>query len=415
LNDLRVDVENYTEQIVSLLWPASSVAGGKGDGAGMLALPSVRKARLLVPATGRKVASSAVRRYTVPGDARARISTALLSAGLRTGLLQPLIHRRSWLPGGTSEPGSITAHLRTIVSPACQVAVYVGLPRGNRKPVLLVLEPDGTLSAVAKLGVSALSGRLIRNEAAALAKVAASSLKHVTAPRVLFSGEWAGAPLLVQSALPEFGPAPGDAAARRELAAVEISRIGGLEVHRIETSPVLDLLDQRVATLADGPQRELAGRTLARLRAAIPQVEFPVGSWHGDWTPWNASPSASTAPAASGGMLVWDWERFSAGVPAGYDALHFSGQVGAGIHGGPAGALAATRAELDSLLLPFGVSAEATLPVFALYLVELLVRYTEDDQARMATGRHWVEALSGCLEGLLADISVQSSQQRKAS
>ncbi len=408
MNDLRVDVENYTEQIISLLWPDAAVAA-EGGTAGLLALPSVRRARLLVPAHQRKVAASAVRRYSVHGDVRARLSTALLSTGLRSGLLQPLLHRRSWLPGGTSEPGSITAHLRTIVSPDCQVAVYVGLPRGNRKPVLLVLEPDGALSAVAKLGVSELSARLITNESAALAELAASPLRHLTVPRVLFAGEWAAAPMLVQSALPEIGRTPADVAVRREAAAVEISRIGGVELHRVATSPVLDVLEGRVAGLPEGVERELARRTLARLRHAVPEVAFPVGSWHGDWTPWNH------APAPSGGMLVWDWERFGAGVPVGYDALHYSGQVGAGVHGGPHGALAVTTSELDSLLEPFGVAAEARRPVFALYLLEILIRYTEDGQARMPIGRRWVDALTSCLEGLVADLAVPSSQQRKAS
>ncbi|HEX4015976.1 MAG TPA: hypothetical protein VHX15_04505 [Frankiaceae bacterium] len=407
MNDLRVDVENYTEQIVTLLWPDAAV-DAEGGAAGMLALPSVRRARLLVPARQRKVASSAVQRYSVHGDAKARLSSAALSIGLRSGLLQPLIRRRSWLPGGTAEQGSITAHLRTIVSLDCEVAVYVGLPRGNRKPVLLVLEPNGTLSAVAKLGVTALSGRLIRNESEALTTLNAAPLKHVTVPQVLFAGEWAGAPLLVQSALPEIGPAPGDTARRREAAAVEISRINGVETHRVATSPVLDELEQRVAALPEGSERDLAGRTLYRLRDAG-DVEFPVGSWHGDWTPWNH------AAASTGGMLVWDWERFSAGVPLGYDALHFSGQVGAGLHGGPQGALAVTRSELNALLDPFGVAAEARQTVFALYLLEILVRYTEDGQARMAIGRSWVDALAGCLEGFLADLARPSSQQRKAS
>jgi hypothetical protein len=114
-------------------------------------------------------------------------------------------------------------------------------------------------------------------------------------------------------------------------------------------------------------------------------------------------------------MLVWDWERFGAGVPVGYDALHYSGQVGAGVHGGPKGALAVTRSDLDSLLEPFGVAADARPAVFALYLLEILIRYTEDGQARMAIGRRWVDALGACLEGLVADLAVPSSQQRKAS
>jgi hypothetical protein len=406
LNDLQVDVENYTEQIVSLLWPgAADAAAGT---AGMLALPSVRRARLLVPAGQRKVAANAVRRYNVHADLRTRLVTTALAGGLRSGLLQPLIRRRSWMPGGTSEPGTITAQLRTIVSPECEIAVYVGLPRGNRKPVLLVCEPDGTLAAVAKLGVSALSGRLIHNEAMALARLEASSLEHVTAPRALFSGDWGTAPLLVQSALPEFGPEPADTAKRRELAAVEISRLSGVQMQRLAASPVLELLEQRTAALPDSHERDLAGRSLAQLRDTVGHVELPVGSWHGDWTPWNHS------PAAGKGMLVWDWERFSVAVPVGYDALHFSGQVGAGLPGGPAEGLAVTRAELPALLDPFGVKADARTPIFILYLLELLVRYTEDDQARMTYGRRWVEALTGCLETVMADLGIELSNQRKA-
>ncbi len=409
LNDLRVDVENYTEQIVSLLWPNSADAAASAGATGMLALPSLRRARLLVPAAQRKVAASAVRRYSVHGDARARIQAAALATGLRSGILQPLIRRRSWMPGGTAEAGSITAHLRTIVSPDCVVAVYVGLPRGNRKPVLLVCEPDGTLLAVAKLGVSALSNRLIHNEAEALRRIEAAPLDHVIAPRALFSGEWGTVPLLVQSALPEFGPEPADSAKRRELAALEISRIGGIELQRLGASPVLEALDQRVAALPDSPERDLAGRVLSRLRHDAADVQFPVGSWHGDWTPWNLAASGSHA------LLVWDWERFAVGVPAGYDALHYSGQVGQGRPGGPAEGLAITRGQLAALLTPFGVTNEALQPVFGLYLVELLVRYTEDAQARMTIGRRWVEALCGCLEALLSDIGVQPSKQRKAS
>ncbi len=409
MNDLRVDVENYTEQIVSLLWPNSAGPDANAGETGMLALPSARRARLLVPAAQRKVAASAVRRYSVHGDARARISTALLATGLRCGVVQPLIRRRSWMPGGTAEPGSITEHLRTLVAPDCEVAVYVGPPRGNRKPVLLVCDPDGTLLAVAKLGVSALSVRLIRNEAAALTRLAAAPLHHVTVPRVLFAGDWGTVPLLVQSALPQFGSEPPDAAKRRELAAVEISRVGGLGTQRLGTSPVLDVLEQRVAALPDGAERELAGRTLARLRDLAADVEFPVGSWHGDWTPWNL------APAGPGGMLVWDWERFTSGVPAGYDALHYCGQVGQMRPGGPAEGLAATRGSLAALLTPFGVTNEALQPVFGLYLVELLVRYTEDAQARMTIGRRWVDALSGSLGVLLTDLDNRPAQQRKAS
>ena len=288
----------------------------------------------------------------------------------------------------------------------------MGLPRSNRKPVLLVVEPDGVLSAVAKLSVSPLSRRLITNEAAALGRLATSGLAHVTVPRVLFAGDWAGAALLVQSALPEPVSETSDASRRRERAAVEISRLGGIEQQRLDDSAFLGALEARIALLPEG-DRELVSRAVARLREAVPEVRFPVGSWHGDWTPWN------TASDEAGGLLVWDWERFGRGVPAGFDALHYSAQSCAGRSGGPAAALAATRADLDRLLSPFGVAAEAQLAVFGLYLLELLVRYTEDGQAQVASGRRWVTALTESLEGLLTHIltgtAFQSMQPGEAS
>ena len=404
MNPPGFDAKDYAEQIVSLLWPGSGVSDGGSKTAGLLAFPSIRNARLLVPAANRKVAVTAARRYSVGTDVRSRLATAVLAQGLRSGAAQWAARRGCRLAGATSGPDTITARLREIVSPRCEVAVYVGLPRANRKPVLLVVEPDGVLSAVAKLSVSPLSHRLIANEAAALVRCAAAPSAHVTAARVLFEGEWAGAALLVQSALPEPAAEPSDAARRRELAAVEISRIGGIEQHRLGSSAFVEALEARIALLPDG-DRALVSRAVARLREALPDVVFPVGSWHGDWTPWNA------AASRSGGMLVWDWERFSPGVPAGFDALHYIAQARARTAGDPAAGLEAARAHLDTALSPFDVSADARLAVFALYLMEILVRYTEDGQARMAGGRRWVQALTAAVEGLLTDIVSQSPQR----
>jgi hypothetical protein len=404
VTDLKFDVGDYSNRVVSLLWPASgSVAARRRHG--LIVLPSAGNPRLLVPAAQRRAAASAVQRYHVRPEGRARISAALLAFGLRTGVVQRLAPGSSFLPGGTAEAGGITAYLREIVSPHCEVAVYVGLPRGNRKPVLLVLEPDGTLAAVAKLGVSPLSRRLIRNEAAALAQLATAAPAQMTVPQVLSFGDWGGCDLLVQSALPEIGNQPANAGELIERAAVEISTIGGVENHRLETSPVLDVLSQRIALLPEGAERALAEKTVAGLLESAPDVQFPVGSWHGDWTPWNVAVSRTD------GVLAWDWERFTSGVPAGYDALHFSGQVGAALPGGPSEGLAVTRAALDSLLGPFGIAIEARKPVFTLYLLELLVRYTEDSQARMSIGRSWVDALTDGLGALMADLATNRAHQ----
>ena len=76
------------------------------------------------------------------------------------------------------------------------------------------------------------------------------------------------------------------------------------------------------------------------------------GAWHGDWAPWNM---ASTER----GLLVWDWERFTSGVPLGFDALHYrlQSRPGAG-HRDPLTAAPPPRGA-PALLAPFGISAEA--------------------------------------------------------
>lgn len=410
MRDLEADVGNYTERIVDLLWPGAEFpAKGRSPQGGLIALPSARRPRLLVPAVQPRAAASAVLRYNVRPDRRTRATNALLAAGLRTGLVQLAGRQRSWFPGGTAQPDGITAQLREIVSPGCEVAVYLGIPRANRKPVLLALEPDGALSAVAKLGVSTLSRRLVRNETAALHQLAAARLQQLAVPRVLFSGEWRGCELLVQTALPAPGKAPADAQKQRDLAAVEISGVGGLEVQRLASSPVLARLAERIMALPDGVERSLASGSLSRLREAVPDEQLLVGSWHGDWTPWNV------AARQSGGVLAWDWERFVGCVPAGYDALHYRAQRGARSRGGPGAALANTRADVDALLGPFGVAFAARQPVLVLYLIELLVRYTEDGQARLPIGRRWIDALTECLRSLMTDLARPNLQQRNLS
>ena len=48
-----------------------------------------------------------------------------------------------------------------------------------------------------------------------------------------------------------------------------------------------------------------------------------MGAWHGDLGPWNAA-------CGSGGLELWDWERYEPDVPAALDAAHWRAQVAVG-------------------------------------------------------------------------------------
>ena len=87
--------------------------------------------------------------------------------------------------------------------------------------------------------------------------------------------------------------------------------------------------------------------------------------------------------AADGGrVLVWDWERFSEGVPLGFDALHYAFLPRLKRARAPqelAGIELLDRA--DALLEDAGVHNSGTSTVAMLYLVEVASRFMQDDQA----------------------------------
>jgi hypothetical protein len=103
-------------------------------------------------------------------------------------------------------------------------------------------------------------------------------------------------------------------------------------------------------------------------------VELTFGAWHGDWSPWNM---ATTVDA----MLVWDWERFTGGVPVGFDAIHYDLQRLLDRRVEPGPAVDTTLARAERLLAPFGVGPDAAGVTALLYLVDLAARYLEDGQA----------------------------------
>jgi hypothetical protein len=79
---------------------------------------------------------------------------------------------------------------------------------------------------------------------------------------------------------------------------------------------------------------------------------------------------------------VWDWERFTDGVPLGFDALHYRLQKDV-VPGRrePRDAAAGCIADAPRLLAPFGLGAEEARITGILYLADLATRYLADRQA----------------------------------
>ncbi len=136
---------------------------------------------------------------------------------------------------------------------------------------------------------------------------------------------------------------------------------------------------------------------------------LPAGAWHGDWNPGNCA-------VVRDRVLVWDWERYETGVPAGFDALHLCLQSAIGSGADPSAAAGRMMAEAAELLAPFGVAPVDARLVGMLYLWGLGARYAKDDQvaAGAAVGRLETWLLPILHEALSAE-SAASAQPAAAS
>lgn len=303
--------------------------------------------------------------------------------GLRLGLMQPILRTRWTSPQQGTTP-SLENYLREALGVnQAELAVTVGPPRPNRKPVIELFKPDGTTIGFAKVGWNGLTRHLVAREAANLELVDRAAMPDVEAPRVLHLGVWRDLDILVLSPLTQ----PPEANVRRVPTAHEIGQVATLFTapdQRLEESPYAIQLGDRIA-LRSGNDFALLTRALEEACRADGDTAMRFGGWHGDWTPWNMV-------AAAASLLVWDWERAGGPVPLGSDAVHYFFQAAWLREGATAAAAIGLALDRSSdVLAALGVPRVHRRSIGLLYLSELFLRYAENadygtDQLRI--GRH---------------------------
>ncbi|TDQ54856.1 phosphotransferase [Actinorugispora endophytica] len=405
------DETAYLTDLAEVLWPCGGLLGrrnrplrsaSKASGTPLgpireyLPIPSAYNPRVILPATDRYAAVRGIAAFTQRHSFGERLRAALLSTAFASGMAPLLLRDRLRVGSGHTIEHALSEALgRELV-----IAIHVGPPRANRKPVLLLLTPEGRTAGYAKVGVNALTSRLVAAETDALRLLSGTPLRDVTVPRLLHAGEWNSRPLLVQEALP-IGSRT-DRPTRRQLlrCVVQVAGLEPITRRPLAASPYLRALAGRVAALGDRPEAGALGAALRRL----PDVRMPFGAWHGDLTRWNV---ASTARRA----FLWDWERLAFGVPVGFDALHYelNESVQAGVRQGVRRWLDSGSALLaDPVLAATGLRRSAAATVMALYLVDLATRYLHDRQAE-AGGR--LAAVDDWLLPALADLEERAIRE----
>lgn len=311
----------------------------------------------------------------------------LLAAAARAGALD--LWPAQLLPvHDPSEDGDcIESHLAQHLGHEVLAAIYTSPPRANRKPVLHLLDGQGRSFGYAKIGVNPLTDALVRGEAAALGTLARRRLRRLRTPSVLYAGKWHGHEILVQGAL-HLGGSTVVPAAALTAAMVEVNADASRTVVNARANAYVDTLAARLERIGTRRGQWLAAALRAWISGADDNQELTLGAWHGDWTPWNMAYDGTT-------MSVWDWERYQAGVPAGFDALHYASQTAIVRSGqAPHAAVQSLFPAAPGLLAPFGVQAEDAERIALLYLMELAARYEADGQeaagARLGALETWL-------------------------
>jgi hypothetical protein len=354
---------------------------GGGSGNRLAVLPSRDRPRHLVPVTPSAAAASALAGRAGDRGAVGRLATGALARAAQWGGGH-LVPAR-WLVTGGDGPSLADRVGDLLGLRGLVVAVGVGPPRANRKPVLQVLTGDGTTVAWGKVGWDAHTRTLVGDEADVLERLGGGLGPGLVTPTVVARGPWQGTEVVLTAPLPlrprGRGPLRPDPALLRAVAGPPgaLAPWHGAAVRRLVEVPGGSALV------------EVADRVADRLDGA----GVPGARWHGDLTPWNVGP-------VPGGRAVWDWERSAAPVPLGIDAVHASYAVATLRQGvDVATALDAAAEDATPALVAIGVAEAAVPAVAAAYAIELLLRH-EGDRA------HWSSpALDRTCAGLAGAVT----------
>jgi hypothetical protein len=137
---------------------------------------------------------------------------------------------------------------------------------------------------------------------------------------------------------------------------------------------------------------------------ATASLRLTVGDSHGDWAPQNMALGPE-------GLDVWDWERYSTGIPQGFDVLHFLARKVDPSPSRLAGTEATFLNDAPDALAECGLDPALTLSLIALYLFWVGRRYADDcalvTSVETETRLRWVV---GLLETQLGDL--ESKERR---
>lgn len=368
---LPADAQDWPVAVTWGLPPAGHVVAEE-----YVVLPHPRMSRFLVPLSSRAVSTASLRHYNAARAPASRAVRSAVAGALAAGAgglarrSRLVVSVDSRVPRHRWHDLLITSRLaQELGAERLHAFVAVREINPNAKPTLQLFGDDAKPFGYAKLGTTAATKCLVRNEAAAMRRLGGRTDPIV--PSLLSSGDWHDTAYAVSSPLPldlrrcsgsvdetlptlrqvidsgdrSFGPVAGSSYAARLR-----SDIDGLR----DQDGVTPLLSHWLQAVQHSP------------------VSIPFGGYHGDWIPDNMGRSRDQ-------FAVWDWEHSTPDAPAGFDLLHWHFHDALASSGLEAAVSAVDAAAPDMAAL--GVPAGSTRLTASLYLLDVSVR-----RAKLAAG-----------------------------
>lgn len=349
-------------------------------------LPSLARARFLVPANSSPAAGASLRRYNRLRTPKVRLARHVLGLGLSAGVAQAVLRDRITvsLDIGISDRDAdqwlLTEHLRKVLGiPDLVVAIGVRAPNPHHKPLLQLFDTTGSPRGYAKVGWNVSTRRRVTNETLALLRFQAAALPSLRLPELMHAGRFRDAVVSVTAPLPSsVRPPKSFDIPPTATVSTALAVATGTTRAALPCSAYWRRLRRRAeAVHADGQHEALAVvlkdfLRLVEREAGARMLNF--GSWHGDWAPWNVG-------YFEGVLWAWDWEHSSDDVPLGFDVVHWLFQVAYDYHERSVrDAYLRARSTVPAYLAAAGVDAATSALLTDAYLVECCLRAYEIKQ-----------------------------------
>ncbi len=257
-----------------------------------------------------------------------------------------------------------------------EMSVSLGTPGPHRKPVIQVMDGEGSILGYAKVGWNEVTSRLVENEARALSEVNEESISFKV-PRLLFSGAFGNGFLCVQSAPASEVSSTPRGLNREYVDFVKELAKGSIDHKPLEESTFWNRLRQKGELISNSYYRHVFKQGISYVSDKLRGKEIPFHRCHGEFAPWNSL-------KVDGTIYVFDWEYYQSEAPAGYDIFHFLVNTKWFFEKKSPGEIikdVSSSMELDYVKdywQSVYTSSELIKPLFLLYLLDRLTLHVEE-------------------------------------